>query len=72
MPSTQAWGYAQAGGLALHSSTFAKAFWLRLETVPLDTDEPQGISPASSMRLVLTPAGHVSIMASSTELSRLR
>ena len=43
-----------------------------METVPLDTDEPQMISPASSILRVETPARHVSIMASSTELSRLR
>jgi hypothetical protein len=43
-----------------------------LETVPAETLEPHRISLTSSMRLVLTPARHVSIMASSTELSRLR
>ena len=43
---------------------------MRLDTVAADTDEPQSISETSSMRLVDTPARYISIMASSTEVSR--
>ena len=55
-----------------HSSTDAKAFSLRLETVAAETLEPQRISLTSSMRLVETPARYISIIASSTEVSRRR
>ena len=55
-----------------HSSTDAKAFSLRFETVEAETLEPQRISLTSSMRLVETPARYISIIASSTEISRRR
>ena len=55
-----------------HSSTEANALSLRLETVEADTLEPQRISETSSIRLVETPARYISIMASSTEVSRRR
>ena len=55
-----------------HSSTDAKAFSLRLDTVAADTDEPQSISLTSSILRVETPARYISIMASSTLVSRLR
>ena len=55
-----------------HSSTEANAFSLRLETVDAETLEPQRISETSSMRLVDTPARYISIIASSTLVSRRR
>ena len=55
-----------------HSSTDAKAFSLRFETAEAETLEPQRISLTSSMRLVETPARYISIIASSTEVSRRR
>ena len=45
---------------------------MRLETVAAETLEPQRISLTSSMRLVETPARYISIIASSTEVSRRR
>ena len=45
---------------------------MRLETVDAETLEPQRISETSSMRLVETPARYISIMASSTLVSRRR
>ena len=45
---------------------------MRFETVPADTPAPQRISLTSSMRLVETPARYISMMASSTLVSRLR
>ena len=57
-------------GLLLHSSTASNALSLRLETVAADTDDPHRISETSSILLVDTPARYISIMASSTEVSR--
>ena len=44
---------------------------MRFETVDADTLAPQRISDTSSILLVETPARYISIMASSTEVSRL-
>ena len=66
------YGYTQVRGLHRHSSTAFKALSLRLETVPAETPAPYRISLTSSMRLVETPARYISIMASSTLVSRLR
>ena len=43
-----------------------------METVAAETLEPRRISLTSSMRLVETPARHVPVIASSTEVSRRR
>lgn len=43
----------------------------RLGTVPAETPAPQRISLTSSMRRVETPARYISMMASSTLVSRL-
>ena len=59
-------------GRLRHASTASKAFSLRLETVDADTLEPQRASLTSSILRVETPARHISIIASSTEVSRLR
>ena len=67
----QAYGYSRARGRHLHSSTALNALSFRLETVPAETPAPHGISPTSSMRRVETPAGYISMMASSTLVSRL-
>ena len=40
-------------------------------TVPAETPAPHGISLTSSMRRVDAPARHISMMASSTLVSRL-
>ncbi len=45
---------------------------LRLETVPADTPAPHSIWLTSSMRLVEMLARYISMMASSTLVSRLR
>ena len=50
----------------------ANAFSLRFDTVPADTPAPHSISETSSMRRVETPARYISMMASSTLVSRLR
>lgn len=50
----------------------AKALSLRLDTVPGETGAPQRSSETSSMRLMEAPARHISTMASSTLVSRLR
>ena len=71
MPSMQAYGYSRVSGRHRHSSTDLNALSLRLETVPAETPAPQRISPTSSMRRVDTPARYISIMASSTLVSRL-
>lgn len=57
-------------GLLLHSSTASNAFSFKFDTVADDTLAPHRISETSSMRLVETPARYISIMASSTEVSR--
>lgn len=71
MPSTQMYGYSQARGLHRHPSTALKALSLRFETVPAETPAPHRTSLTSSMRRVGTPARYISMMASSTEVSRL-
>lgn len=58
-------------GLLLHASTEANAFSLRFDTVTAETLAPHSASLTSSMRLVETPR-YISIMASSTLVSRLR
>lgn len=45
---------------------------MRFGTVAAETLEPHRISETSSMRLVETPARHISIMASPTLDSRLQ
>ena len=45
---------------------------MRLETVAADTDDPHRISLTSSILRVETPARYISIMASSTLVSRRR
>lgn len=55
-----------------HSSTEANALSLRFETVAAETLEPQRISETSSILRVETPARYISIMASSTLVSRRR
>ena len=45
---------------------------MRLETVAAETLDPQRISETSSILLVETPARYISIIASSTLVSRLR
>lgn len=54
------------------SPTEANAFSLRSETAAAETLEPQGISEASPILRVGTPARHISITASSTPVSRRR
>ena len=55
-----------------HSSTDANALSFSLETVDADTDDPHRISETSSILRVETPARYISIIASSTEVSRRR
>ena len=60
----------RVSGLLLHSSTASNALSLRFDTVDADTLAPHRISETSSILLVETPARYISIMASSTEVSR--
>ena len=72
MPSTQAQGRARSSGRFRHSPTAANAFSLRSGTVAAETPGPRRISETSSILLVETPARYISIIASSTLVSRLR
>ncbi len=56
---------------ALHSSTALKALSLRFDTVPAEMPAPHRISLTSPMRRVDAPAKYISMMASSTLVSRL-
>ena len=72
IPSTQTWGQARSRGRLRRSPTEADALSLRSETAAAEAPEPQGISEASSILRVGTPARHISITASSTLVSRRR
>lgn len=72
MPSAQAQGRARSSGRFRHSPTEANAFSLRSGTAAVAMPGPRRISETSSILLVETPARCISIIASSTEDSRLR
>lgn len=65
-------GRRDRAGRFRHPSTDANALSLRFETVATETLDPQKISETPSILLVETPARRISIIAASTEDSRLR
>ncbi len=72
MPSTNRYGWPPESGLVRQASTLSNAFSLRFDTVPAETPAPHRISETSSMRRAETPARYISMIASSTLVSRLR